>query len=328
MELKPFFKLAANGTDISADVDRRLIELRVTDISGEESDTLDVRMEDVTKPQLILPPTGAELEVFIGYDGNGVRKGLFVADEINIGGPPSYMTIRARSAPFSIGSMGTMQEQKTRSWDNVSIVDLVHTIAQEHGLEPVVSSDYLGVPLGHIDQIDESDMHLLTRIARDNGAIAKPANGTLIFAPRAASKAASGTALPTVALTMGDISRWDVVIADRSNFRTVVASWHDLATGLRRDAMAGTGEPVHRMRQTFPDEASALRAARSRLAAFQRGASRLSLDLPGRPDLTADGRLTLTGVREGADGEWLVVSVEHVITTQGYATRVEAETPP
>lgn len=46
-----------------------------------------------------------------------------------------------------------------------------------------------GIHVTHLDQTEEPDLHLLTRLAREHGAVAKPVAGFLVFVPRGEAKA-------------------------------------------------------------------------------------------------------------------------------------------
>ncbi|MEM7047011.1 MAG: hypothetical protein AAF442_05100 [Pseudomonadota bacterium] len=113
---------------------------------------------------------------------------------------------------------------------------------------------------------------------------------------------------------------WRVTLADRGKY------------GARDGHLAGRGgrpganEPVFTIRMTYADQALAEAAAKAKLAEFTRGEARLSLTLPGRPDLFAEAPLTVTDIRPGVDGAWLIERITHALDTSGWVTRVEAAT--
>ncbi len=75
--------------------------------------------------------------------------------------PPAGLTIRAHAAEM----LGGLKAPRTRSWSAYTIGDLVGTIAGRHGLEPRVDPALRDVVLPHVDQVDESDLSLLRRLA-------------------------------------------------------------------------------------------------------------------------------------------------------------------
>ncbi len=188
MGVKPAFRVIANNADITETVRKRLRQIRVTDETGVTSDTLEITLADHDPAdRLRLPPTGAELEVFLGYDDHVRRMGLFVVDEIELSGPPSEMVIRARAAPYEASKGGRidLQTQKTRSWPaGTTLGAMVRKIAGEHRMTPAVAVKLGAIALPHVDQTGESDMNLLHRIAKRYDAVAKPAGGRLVVVPR------------------------------------------------------------------------------------------------------------------------------------------------
>lgn len=331
MGLTPEYRLLANAQDITATISERLVSLRYTDEAGMESDVLEITLADHDPANPIqMPPTGAELELFMGYDGQAERIGMFVCDEVELAGWPGEMTIRGRAAPFDASKNGksNLQTQKTRSWPKgTTLGDMVAKIAKEHGMEAAVADSVAKIALPHLDQADESDLHFLGRVAKKYDAVVKPAAGKLVVAKIGSAKTVSGQELPTVTLTPGDVSRWRVVMSKRETAGQVVAYWHAVKQARRNEVKVGTGEPVTRLKMYYPTKEMALAAARSELDRRERRKVTVSVTLPGRTDLVAEGRVILAGFRDGVDGEWSITRAEHSMDGGGYVTTIEAEQP-
>lgn len=331
MGLTPEYRLLANQADITNTIRRRLVSLRYTDEAGLDSDMLEIVLTDHEPERPIdIPPTGAELELFLGYDGAAERIGLFVADEVELAGWPGQMTIRARAAPFDTSKAGktSLQTQKTRSWDaGKTIGDVVKTIAAEHGLEPAVADLLASIALPHLAQTDESDINFLSRVARRYDAVIKPAGGKLVLAKVGTSKTVTGQSMPTVTLAPGDVTSWRMSVSKREKSGTVVACWHDTQAAKRHEVQVGTGDPVTRLKMYYPNQDLARSAAQAEIQKRERGTVSVSVTLPGRTDLVAEGRLVLRGFRPGVNGEWSIKRTEHTLSGGGYVTSVEAETP-
>lgn len=331
MGVRPEFRLVANSRDITDLIRDRLVSLTLTDEAGVESDQLEIVLADHLEQPIVLPPTGGELELFLGYDGKPERMGLFVADEIEASGWPSQVTIRARASvqTKSKGGKTDLQAQKTRSWEaGTTLGALVRKIAGEHGLQAVVSPSLQGVTLPHIDQTRESDIHLLTRIAKSYDALVKPADGKLVVTKRGEGKTASGKPLPTVKLTPQDCTAYRAVLAKRDAPGTVRAFYHAHGKAKRIAVEVGKGEPVRELRRTHPTEAAARDAARAEYQRRQRGESTVSVTTVGDPRLVAECKLQLTGFRPGVDGDWIVTRATHRLDPAGgYTTDLEGELP-
>lgn len=328
---QPKFRVTANGGDITAKISERLISLRLTDEAGFQSDTLEIALAD-HDPQnpVAMPPTGAELEVFLGYDTAAVRMGLFIADEIELAGWPGEMIIRARAAVYNESKRGKtdLQTQKSRSWAaGTKLGDMAAKIAKEHGMEAAVAASLKSITLPHFDQTEESDISFLARIAKRYDAIAKPSGGKIVLAKLGESKTTSGSALPTIAVDASQVSSFRMTRATRETPGTVVAYWHNKGTAKKVEVTVGSGEPVKRLRHHYPNADAAGKAAKAELDARTRAKNTLSLTMPGDPSVAAECRLMLAGFRDGVNGEWLITRAQHDLDGSGYRTSIEAEKP-
>ena len=99
LKYKPDFRIVADCHDITSIIRSRLVSLSLTDEAGLQSDTLELVLADHDPSRrIVLPPTGAELEVWLGYAGALCRMGLFVVDELELSGPPGRLVIKAKAA--------------------------------------------------------------------------------------------------------------------------------------------------------------------------------------------------------------------------------------
>ncbi|WP_449221140.1 contractile injection system protein, VgrG/Pvc8 family [Tistrella mobilis] len=325
--MTPVFKVALDDRDITARIADRLVSLAVTDEASLTSDVAELVIDD-RDGTVPLPPEGAEMVVGIGYAETGgvVDLGRFRVDEVEVEGPERRMSVRAKASDSrDHAALGRLKVQRSRSWHRTTLGAIVETIAREHGFDPVIAAGLRDQAVPHADQTEESDIAFLTRLARDIGAIAKPAHGKLLFVPRGEARAASGQAIPAITLLPSEVTDWRVTLAKRGKYAAVAATWRDDATAETRTVTAGQGEPVHTLRHTYADPSQAQRAAAARLDAFRRGAATLDLNLPGRPALAAETRLTLAGFRAGADGDWIISRVEHRLDGGGYVCALQAE---
>ena len=142
-----------------------------------------------------------------------------------------------------------LKEHKTRSWDDITINNLVSTIAAEHQLESSVGKLIGATNLPHLDQTEESDLHLLTRLAKQYDAVAKPVGGFLLFVQKGEAKSATGKTIPAVVISRNQTSDHRITMADRGKYATVLAHWHNTATGTRTPVRVGDSKPVYTLRQ-------------------------------------------------------------------------------
>lgn len=336
---KPVQRITVNGADVRSLFLPRVASITITDAAGLQSDTCEIVLTDqIPFLPIEIPPAGAEIQIALGYMFAASIIGTYIADEVEVSGPPNAMRITGYAAAFgaSDGGKTPLTEAKTRSWaSGTTIAAMVQTIAGETGFTAAVTPEAGQKILPHTDQINETDLNLLTRIAREYGLIFKPGGGALVMCVAGESVSASGEALPVVVLGRKKITSWAMRIARREVSATVVAQYRDFGSAAPREVtVAGSAgdvagvEQVTRLRKIYPDEATAKQAATAEAARGSRAVKTLSLRLPGRADLMAEGRLLLLGVRAGVDGEWLITSVTHTLNSGGWSCSVEAETPP
>lgn len=323
--LKPEFRVSANSQDITNTIRENFVGLRITDEAGLQADTLEITLADNPLKPIPIPATGAELEVWLGYDGKSHRLGLYVCDEVELEGWPAVMTIRGRAAPYeqSKGGKTDLQTQKSRSWPkDTKLGDMVAKIAKEHSMQSKVSDSLKAIQLPHLDQTEESDIHFLGRVAARYDAFVKPAGGVIVVMKRGDAD------LPTIALVGSSCSNYRVTLARRDSPGTVVAWWHDKRAARRQKITVGSGEPTKQLRHSFPDAASAKAAANAELDRRKRGEVIFTASMEGDAQLQPEAQLITDGFRPGVNGTWWIRKVVHQIDKSGgFTSEIEAERP-
>lgn len=325
MGLRPDFRLVANSADVTETIRDRLISINMTDKAGIESDTLEVAIID---DGIALPPTGAELELWLGYEGNLRRMGVFVVDELTLSGPPDKLVIRAKALVQDATPTGkkSIRTQKTRAWEaGTTLAAMAGKIATEHGLALAASAESEAILLPHVDQVMESDIHLLTRLAKDRGLLVKAADGKLVIKAQGNGKTVSGASFPTVTISLSDVTDWSFILRKREAAGEVQAIWQDVSTGTSHQVTVGEGEPIAKIRHNYSDEASASAAAKAEHTARLRGEKGLRLSMPGDPLLVAEAPVELIGFKSAVTGEWTVDGVTHAFRADGYTCTVSCK---
>lgn len=321
----PAWRVLLNGKDLTARFRPRLLDLTLSESRGGEADQLDLRIHDADG-RMAIPRRGVELRVAIGFAGAGlVDKGRFRVDEVEHSGSPDILTLRARSADLS----AEMRTRRERSWHAVTLGDVVRNLAGEHGLTPRIAARLASIAIAHLDQVSESDVHLLSRLGKRFDAVATVKAGALIFAPIGSGATASGVALPAVRITRADGDQHRYSLADRETYSGCRAYWHNKPGANRKGVLIGKSGNAKRLRDTFSSEAEAREHARAEWARIQRGAATMSYQLAlGRADLYPEQKLQLSGFKPEIDEtEWIIAKATHTISgSSGFTTALELET--
>ncbi|MDP2127230.1 MAG: phage late control D family protein [Pseudohongiella sp.] len=320
---RPDYRITLEGQQISPEVNARLISLTLVDRRGLESDQLDITLSD-HDGKLALPPRGAELQLAIGWLGEGlVDRGTFVVDEVEHSGAPDVLIIRARAADLR----QQLPTKRSQSFHEISLGDIIATIAGRHDLMPRASDRLADIAIEHVDQTDESDAHFLTRLATRYDADATIKAKHLLFVPKGAGRTASGQPIPPITLTRSDGDNHRYVVTDRNAYTGVIAWWHDPVSAQRHPVLVGSDVRPKSLRGNQANADDALAEAQAEWQRVRRSGSQLTLQLAeGRPALAPETPVIAKGYKPDIDDtDWVATEVTHTISDGGYTCSVSCE---
>lgn len=342
----PIYKLIVDGQDITPKIAggdgqrSRLIKLSLTDKRGGDADELTLELSD-HDGALEIPPKGAKVSLWLGYQHSGlVDRGTYTVDEVSHSGPPDKLSIKCRAADLRKG----LSTKREKSWHRTTLGAIARTIAQRHKLTPVIHRSLASIDIPHIDQADESDINMLSRLARQHDAIMTVKHGRLLLAPAGDSATASGGAMPQLTLTRAAGDAHDYKSADRDHYAGVRASYHDVQRAERGTVLAGSergqddgrehadegseaDDNVQVLRHTYPNKQAAQQAADAELRKIQRGNATMSYAMAvADPSMTSEVSVTLRGWgKPQIDRTWLVAELQIELDDGGMRCKLELE---
>ena len=262
-----------------------------------------------------------ELNIALGYRETGISPmGIYTVNEVTIQGPPKTLTIKAHATNLRI----SLKEKVSREWHQITLENLVKEIAEKHGYGYKVAEEFKDVIISHINQTEESDISLLTKIAVEREAMAKLAGGCIVFIPKNMAKSATGKALGTTTIQPQDTINWKVHFTVRDKYNSVVAKWLSYEKGETIKETVGSGDPSYIILEVYPNAELALSAANAKLKQLKRNNEILEITMPGNPEIFAEAKLNLIGFNQEVDGEWVVNRAEHTLNSSGYFTTLSA----
>lgn len=331
--LIPGLKIVLAGTDLLLDDVR---ELRVEQHLF-MPDTFSFRLADPTLAYVddVRFVPGADVQISAaGSEQQALLQliaGKVAAVEPEFGRGEAALTVRGYDLSHALH-----RTPKTRAFQNMTVGDIARKVVQEAGLK-LGQVGAAGGPVDFVQQSNETDWHLLWRLAADIDFVLVVDGDTLQFhAP------GGGAPGPAVALTWGEqlkqlrprvtgaqqvntvkVQSWDpktakaitasveVDAADGEIRLTRAAA----ATGLGGGEVTVVGQPVATVA-----EARAVGAG----AAARLGNAYLEAEgtAEGDPRIRAGTRLTVDGVGRRFGGTYMVTSAQHIYRgAQGYETR-------
>ncbi|WP_018183974.1 phage late control D family protein [Kaistia granuli] len=326
----PVAEIKVNGRPVASLFNERLISVTITDKEGVTSDTISCDLND-GNPFAAIPQKGDTITASLGYLETGLAFfGSYTADDPEVRCLPYGMTVNGKGANVR----DQAKQHRSRHWDQKTVKDIVSQIASENGLSPIVDHEIGAQEYEWFGQQDESDLHVVERLARRHGALFSIKDGKLIFAAKGSGKSASGKDLTEVVASPANIVEGTcrTNFAYRNKYKKVKGRIQDRGKAelveieIESD-VDGTAE--YTLPEPYADEGEAGKAAKSKAEALKSETIRTSVTLFGDPSIRAGAPFRYAGVRPGIDElQFIVETATHTISKSGYTTQVEAKLKP
>lgn len=319
--MTPTFDLQLKNQSLFARIEPFLVSLSITDEPGLKRDKLDLVL---VNQGLELPQTGELVKVSLGYKETGVYDmGTFSIDGYTLSAKEIHIT--AHAADF----LENFKNPQTRTFTQTTLASIVRTVAQNHGIEALVSEALSSIKITTLHQTAESDLHFLTRLGQQYHLLIKPAGHTLVALPLNAKVSASGQALPEVVLTPDSVLNWNLRLSKREEIPSVTAKGYDVDTAEEFHETVGDGdyseEPVgYALRGLYPTRDAAKTAAQSVYEKLIQKTYTFSAEIIGNPFIMAESHLFLQGFQHEIPTRWKVSRTTHSLSSSGYKTSLEA----
>lgn len=322
--MKPVFKIIANHQqDITPKIADRLLSLNITDKAGIEYDDFEIELDDRDN-KIDFPNRDVVLDISVGYDENNLYfLGSYQVDEVEIKTPPQTMTVRGKPASMT----SQLKNERRCAFENQPLNEIVKTIAERNNLTPQCQ---ITDNVKRIDQINESDMHFIQRLANEYNATSTIKDGKLIVVSHSENKSGSGQQSQTLTILKSDIATFSITFPDRANLKKSTATYADNKTGeikkveVENANASDNNTANYTDRHIYPDEETAKSAAKSNLADAERQTARGRLQFyKGRGDVFAEQTIILQDFKNGIDGEYCIESVNHSFSRDGWITNIE-----
>lgn len=338
--VRPVIEFA--GVDITGSIFPYLLSVTYIDNEENEADDLTIKLQDRDSLWLedwlneaIQSAAAAKLKIKVtlireNWQKNGTEEplpcGSFELCNVDASGPPSVITIKGTSLPFS-GQMRQMK--KSKAWESYNLSGIANELAGSNGMSCMyeASSDPF---YKRVEQSRTSDIDFLIGLCNDAGISLKSTDGMIVLFDQ--KEYESRPHVLTIRRGNGVYTRWQLLAgAADAQYSSCRVSYTDPKTGRCIEGIAKTDDynedaktnqqlELH-MRVSDAGEAKALAEKNLRLRnKLNRTAS---FTLPGNPYLVA-GVTVLLQQWGGWDGKYIVRKAEHKVTSSGgYTTKIE-----
>ena len=272
----------------------------------------------------VVPPSGVRAEAWI----DGVWMGGYVVDDLvwRLTDDGSSVDVLATSADLAVTGLRTPATRARPQ--GLTLAALVEQIAANHGYTPWVHADLAGIRLSHEDQITESDLQFLVRVADSHDVDVQFSAGYLVALPRTAADTV--TALP-LDRTLGEFLTLEARFSDRWDWQAVVARYFDYDQGrpvtVRVGSATGDAYEVPEVQGDAATAKAAAERARTRLA---ERAWVLRASTQGDPGLIPHVQFEIPAatVPDGVPLTWRILEAVHRVDgDEGFTTAIRCTVP-
>ena len=324
-----------DGTDITNDIKPYLLSLSYTDSEEDESDKLQIQLQDRETlwleswlEEAINATAASRLKISAvitpenwGTGGGSLPTGSFELDSVEASGPPSEVSIGGVSLGY--GS-SIRQTKKKKAWENYTLSSIAGEIAGNGGLscmyEAAKDPFYK-----RVEQSKETDIKFLKDLCHDAGISLKCTDGQLVLFDQSTYEAKP----PVMTIKRGDGS-YDTYRLSTEAAETQYGSCHvsymDAATGSLIEATAkaegddGKSGQCLEITAKVEDAGEAEELAKQHLRLHNKFNRTASFTLAGNTALVAGVTMQLEGFG-GWDGKYIIKQAEHSVSS-GYTTTV------
>ncbi|HEV2504386.1 MAG TPA: contractile injection system protein, VgrG/Pvc8 family [Mesorhizobium sp.] len=326
----PRAEIKVNGKAVASIFNERLISVTIVDKEGVTSDTISCELND-SNPFADIPKKGDKLSVSLGYLETGMADfGTYTIDDPEVRCLPYAMTINGKGANVR----DKAKQHRSRHWDKKTVKEIVTQIAGENGLSPMIDDEVGSHKYEWFGQQDESDLHVVERLARRHDALFSIKDGKLIFAAKGSGKSASGKDLTAVVASRANIVEGTcrVNFAHRNKFKKVKGRIQDRNKAKLVEFEVESddeGTADYTLPEPFADEGEAKKAAKSKAKHLKAETIRTSVMVFGDPSIRAGAPFRYDNVRPGVDElEFIIETATHRLSKAGYVTEIEAKLKP
>lgn len=325
-----------DGADITNDIRPYLLSITYTDSEEDESDKLQVELQDRDAlwleswlDEAINATAASQLKISAvitpenwGTGGGSLPTGSFELDSVEASGPPS--TVSIGSVSLGYGSP-IRQTKKKKAWENYTLSGIAGEIAGNGGLScmyEAASNPFYK----RVEQAKETDIKFLKDLCHDAGISLKCTDGQLVLFDQSAYEAKP----PIMTIRRGDGSYMDYRLsteAAETQYGSCKVSYMDAATGSLIEGTAKASGDDAKSGQCLEitakvkDAGEAKALAEKHLRLHNKYNRTVSFTLPGNTSLVAGVTVQLEDFG-GWNGKYIVKQAEHNVSGSGYTTSV------
>lgn len=263
------------------------------------------------------------------WNGDGMDKvldcGEFELDSITASGPPSEVSIKCTSIPYS---SRIRQSTRNRAWEGCRLSGIAQEIAERGGMSCIFESEY-DPEYERLEQVNYSDISFLSILCHNAGISLKVTNNILVLFNQAVYEAKDS--VMTIAKGDGQYLKYRLNSGSAdTEYDSCRVSYTDPETGALITASAFVEDYKEDDEDNMQLEINTRVASVGEAQALAEKMLRLknkyeytaSFDLPGNPELAAGVTIELVGWGPWS-GKYIIKQSKHNAGSSGYITSID-----
>lgn len=322
---RSYIKIIYEGKDITGDLTPYLKNASYTDnLDKGDSASFTLLGDKWIEEWPILKGDKFEMEIIVidwlnEGDSRSLKCGKFTVDDISFSGAPDSMTITGTSIDIS---KGLKSVKKDATWENISLKEIAQEIADKNSLTLFYDFEE-DVVYDKVDQVKESDSHLLYRLAKEEGLRMKITESKIIIFDESKYESLE----TAISFERNELMSYDLQCDDLDVYDACEITYYDPALGEqlkgRFEAPANalykarTGKTLYKNIDTAVPgatkeikERSLNERARKLLRSSNRNETKIRIETMGDIDYNAGLTMAIKGFGNYT-GIYLIDSVEH-----------------
>lgn len=324
---RPIAAVYFEGLAASALVSNAISSIVISDEIGMESDSCEITLDD---RGFILPEFKPAMEIapVLGYiGGQPLFMGKFALEAIRESESKSGCVISLSAKAADLANSG-LKYPRDGFYRGKTIGSIANEVAGRNGFTAIIDENLKNIPIEHITQKSQSDLDLLSRLAKQYGAVFSVKEKQLIIKPPYNGLSASGKKLTSLKIERGDYESLVFTSSKRGEVEGVTASHWSQKQGKRIKSSVGSEENSFHLKGNFENEAQAKAAAQAAFVRSHAGKKELQITIKGNTNYKASFPVEIKHPKARIAGRWIISKVRHCFTKdKGYICELTLKAP-
>lgn len=310
-----------NGESITVSLEDRTGGFTYNDPESGSSDDISLTINDRDNKWIngMFPRLGDKIQATIKVydwqapgDNRQLNCGSFVIDDPSFSGPPTQVQFKAVSKPAD-SSFDT--QQRTKTWENVTLQQIATEIASRYELVVQYSADE--IKIDSLEQSDETDSDFINKTCEKYNLSCKIYSNRLVIYDREKQKQEP----PVLTIKKGDMEQWSYNTTLEGVYTGGTMKYKDSDEGDDIEATYGDQTRSLAVNGKADSQADAEKQIKAEVNKANEDKETMNVTIPGNPTLCASQCVEISGLGV-ADGKYFVKKVTHSLGSK-YTTKLD-----